>query len=112
MVPDRPARRGKPSVWKENMLVLVMLYPVVFLFGLFVDRPLLGGQLHLPFWLALFIGNVVSIILLNWLVPWTGKRFQWWLRPAGADGQRIDLTGAAIIIAIYALCLAAFSQFP
>ena len=37
------AARGTapPAVWKKNMLVLLMLYPVVFLFGLMVQTPLL-----------------------------------------------------------------------
>ena len=29
-----------PAVWKMNMLVLLMLYPIVFLFGFFVQTPL------------------------------------------------------------------------
>jgi len=51
------------------MLVLSLLYPVVFLFGYLFQDPLLMQQWHLPFWLALFIGNVASVLLLNWLVP-------------------------------------------
>ena len=58
-----------------------MLYPVVFLFGLYVQAPLLMGRAALPFWAALFIGNVVSIMLMNWLVPWTSQALDWWLRP-------------------------------
>ena len=59
-----------PAAWKQNMIVLLLLYPVVFLFGLWVQTPVLMGKAGLPFWLALFIGNVVSVLLLNWLVPW------------------------------------------
>jgi antibiotic biosynthesis monooxygenase (ABM) superfamily enzyme len=100
-----------PPAWKQNMLVLMMLYPVVFLFGAAVGTPLLGSRLNLPLWLALFISNVVSVILLNWLVPWASRRFVWWLQPTGADLQRINLAGAGIVIVFYAVCLAAFSQF-
>jgi antibiotic biosynthesis monooxygenase (ABM) superfamily enzyme len=101
-----------PPAWKQNMLVLMMLYPVVFLFGTLVGTPLLSSRLDLPFWLALFIGNVVSVVLLNWLVPWASKRFAWWLQPTGDDRQRTDIAGAGIVIAVYAVCLAVFSQFP
>jgi len=58
-----------PAAWKQHMLVLLLLYPVVFLFGLFVQNPLLSVRAGLPFAFALFIGNVVSVVLLNYLVP-------------------------------------------
>lgn len=105
---DRPA----PPAWKQNMLVLLLLYPVVFLFGVFAQNPLLIEKAGLPFWLALFIGNIVSVILLNWLVPWASKRFDWWLRPSGRNSRLIDLAGTGLVIALYALCLIVFSQFP
>jgi antibiotic biosynthesis monooxygenase (ABM) superfamily enzyme len=104
--------RARPPAWKQNMLVLMMLYPVVFLFSVLVDAPLLKARLHVPFWLALFVGNVISVIVLNWLVPWASRRFQWWLQPTSAETQRINPIGAGVVIAIYSLCLAAFSQFP
>jgi uncharacterized protein len=101
-----------PPAWKQNMLVLLQLYPVVFLFGLLVQGPLLTGMLHMPFWLSLFIGNVASVLILSRLAPWTSARFQWWLRPAGAEVQRIDRRGAAIVLALYAMSLLVFSRMP
>jgi antibiotic biosynthesis monooxygenase (ABM) superfamily enzyme len=98
--------------WKQNMLTLSMLYPVVFLFGYFVGTPILGRTLGWPFWLALFVGNVASVLILNWLVPWIGKRFAWWLQPAGSDTERNTLLGGAAVVAIYALSLFVFSRFP
>jgi antibiotic biosynthesis monooxygenase (ABM) superfamily enzyme len=50
-----------PAIWKLNMLVLLMLYPVVFLFGFYVQTPFLIGRAGLPFAIALFIGNVASV---------------------------------------------------
>jgi uncharacterized protein len=103
---------GQPPipVWKQNMLVLLMLYPVVFLFGLSVQTPLLIGRAGLPFAAALFIGNVVSVILLNYLVPWTSIRFAWWLRPTETGSRRIDIGGASAVAALYALMLAVFTR--
>jgi antibiotic biosynthesis monooxygenase (ABM) superfamily enzyme len=93
-----------------NMLVLLLLYPVVFLFSAWVQTPLLMGKAGLPFWLALFIGNVVSVLLLNWLVPWTSRGFGWWLAPTrNADG-RTSLAGAALILLLYAGWLFLFSK--
>ena len=60
--PVAAAGTAPPAAWKQNMLVLLLLYPVVFLFGLLVQTPLLTGRAGLPFAVALFIGNVVSVL--------------------------------------------------
>jgi hypothetical protein len=103
-------RTAAPAVWKQNMIVLLLLYPVVFLFGLWVQTPLLIGRIGLPFWLALFVGNVVSVVLLNWLVPLTSRGFGWWLSPPRDPGGRISITGGLLIIALYAASLLVFSK--
>jgi antibiotic biosynthesis monooxygenase (ABM) superfamily enzyme len=92
------------------MIVLLLLYPVVFLFGLWVQTPLLMGRIGLPFWLALFIGNVISVVLLNWLVPWASRGFGWWLAPPRDPGGRISIAGGLLIIALYAASLFIFSK--
>jgi len=99
-----------PAAWKQNMIVLLLLYPVVFLFGLLVQTPLLMGRAGLPFWLALFIGNAASVLLLNWLVPWTSRGFGWWLAPPRDAGGRINVVGAMLIMAFYAASLLVFSK--
>jgi antibiotic biosynthesis monooxygenase (ABM) superfamily enzyme len=99
-----------PAAWKQNMIVLLLLYPVVSLFGLLVQTPLLMGRAGLPFWLALFIGNVVSVLLLNWLVPWTSRGFGWWLAPPPDAGRSISVAGAMLIMAFYAASLLVFSK--
>ncbi len=110
--PMAPGETSAPAAWKQNMLVLLNLYPVVFLFGAWVGTPLLAQRTRMPFWLTLFVGNVVSILLLNWLVPWVSHRFAWWLRPVGATPTKTNLAGAAVLVALYALFLLVFSQFP
>jgi antibiotic biosynthesis monooxygenase (ABM) superfamily enzyme len=65
----------------------------------------------LPFWLALFISNVVSILLLNWLVPWTSQAFTWWLAPPRAPSARANAAGAVLIAALYGVLLLVFSRF-
>lgn len=99
-----------PPAWKQNMVVLMLLYPVVFLFGYGVQGPLLERGLHLPFWLSLFISNVVGVLVLNQLVPWACDRFGWWLKPSAAHAQGTNVRGAALIVGIYALSLLIFSQ--
>lgn len=66
-----------PPAWKQNMVVLLTLYPTVFLFGFLVQTPLMVGR-GMPFWLALFLANAVSTALLGWLfVPWASRALDW-----------------------------------
>lgn len=99
-------------VWKMNMLVLLGLYPIVFLFGFFVQTPFLMGKFGVPFWLSLFIGNVVGVLLLTYVVPWISASFAWWLKPVGDETTRQTLTGIAVLLVLYALLLFIFSRFP
>jgi antibiotic biosynthesis monooxygenase (ABM) superfamily enzyme len=103
------AGAAKPSAWKMNMLVLLMLYPVVFLLGPWVQKPLLSDR-GVPFWLALFIVNGATVVLLNYLVPWASRRFAWWLTPRGAVA-RINFIGAALVIVLYGLSLLVFAIY-
>lgn len=98
--------------WKQNMVVLLALYPVVFLFGFFVQTPILMRQFGWPFWLALFGGNVAGVTILNWLVPWMSKRFAWWLKPAGSESKKRTLLGIVVVVALYGVLLFVFSRFP
>jgi antibiotic biosynthesis monooxygenase (ABM) superfamily enzyme len=105
-----PAKAGgtPPGAWKQNMLVLLLLYPVVFLFFTFVQAPLLTGRAGLPFAVALFIANAVSVLLLNYLVPWTCRWFSWWLASDGPNTGWLQVAGATLVIALYGLMLFAF----
>ncbi|MDQ0819171.1 antibiotic biosynthesis monooxygenase (ABM) superfamily enzyme [Arthrobacter sp. V4I6] len=101
---------GSPTpdpIFKSNLVVLLMLYPLVFLWGYFVSEPLIDSH-GVPFWLSLFIGNLVSTQLLGWfLVPWAFQRFGWWLK----RGQplRVHLYGYAIILALYIVSMALYA---
>jgi antibiotic biosynthesis monooxygenase (ABM) superfamily enzyme len=96
------------AVWKMNMLVLLMLYPVVFLFGKFVQTPYLTGRAGLHFAIALFIGNIVSVVTVNYLVTWTSGRVTWWLQPAGPNARRIEVAGTALVLALYTAMVLVF----
>ncbi len=95
--------------WKQNMIVLMILFPVVVLFDRSVQTPLLVQYLNFPFLFALFIGNAVSVTLLSLTVPWVSRRFDWWLGPSGGE-LKTQLSGAALVVGIYALCLLVFLQ--
>jgi uncharacterized protein len=102
--------KAGPAVWKQSMVVVLMLYPVVFLFGRYVQSPVLMNWGGLPFWAALFVGNIASVILLNWLVPWAGRMLDWWLNARALHRMRVDLAGAALVVGLYAVILFAFSR--
>jgi antibiotic biosynthesis monooxygenase (ABM) superfamily enzyme len=95
---------GQALVWKMNALVLLMLYPIVFLWSAWVG-PFFKTT---PFAIALFIGNIVSVALTGYLVPWVANRFGWWLNPAGANALRTNLLGAGIILVLYAVMVIVF----
>jgi hypothetical protein len=111
---DESGGTGAPlPVWKMDAVVLLLLYPIVFLWGVYVGTPLLDHALHLPFAVNLFIGNIFSVGLTGFLVPWTANGpLAWWLRPkTPKQATGVHLLGAAIICAIYAGCVWAFWQF-
>jgi len=103
-----PQGAPPPAAWKMNMIVLLTLYPVVFLWGLWVSTPLLTGMLHLNFPVALFVGNAFSVILTSYLVPWTAKRLDWWLTPTKAGRTLVDLKGIGLLVAAYAIMISLF----
>ena len=91
--------------WKRNMLVLLVLYPVVFLTATFVQDPLLTGN-GMPFWLALFVANIISVVALGWLlVPAADRVFGWWLYPRGRTRRITTAIGLVVVVVLYAVSL-------
>jgi len=105
-----PKPAESPPAWKQNMVVLALLYPVVFLFGHWVQSPLLMGGLGWPFWFALFVGNAVSVVLLSQLVPWAGRGLHWWLGGRGERRYWAEFAGVALLVAFYAICMIVFAR--
>ncbi|MGE0671291.1 MAG: antibiotic biosynthesis monooxygenase [Parachlamydiales bacterium] len=100
-------KAGAPAVWKEAMVVLLLLYPIVIL-----ERRFFGDLAHLigkP--LAIFIGNVISVFLISWpLMPITIRYLRWWLLPDSSKGSN-TLIGACIVIALYIFEVGIFWDF-
>lgn len=91
------------TVWKQNMLVLLTLYPVVFLLSYIQNFFMHHG---LSFWFALFISNAVSTAILGWItVPWLTKHFIWWLEPSDKNKRKNTILGVLVVIALYGLSL-------
>ncbi|TAJ38753.1 MAG: antibiotic biosynthesis monooxygenase [Reyranella sp.] len=101
---------GGPSVWKMDMIVLLLLYPIVFLWGVWVGTPILQEKLNTPWAVNLFIGNIFSVLLTGFMVPWVANRMGWWIFPK-VNKLQANLLGAALICAIYAASILIFWRF-
>jgi len=97
-----------PSNWKQSMIVLLTLYPIVMLEQLFLN-PLLHS---LGMAEAIFIGNLLSVAATGFvLIPLALRAFEWWLLPRPNDSTRVEAAGIALVIVLYAVSIAVFAWF-
>ncbi len=107
-----PPGAPPPAAWKLNMIVLLTLYPVVFLWSVWFGLPILAAKLQLNLALALFIGNVFSVSVTAFLVPWTAKYvLAWWFPSSPAGSSRTSALGAVAVLAAYAAMVFVFWKF-
>jgi uncharacterized protein len=102
------ATRVTPQ-WKTAMLVLLVLYPTVMTLSRFLGPVLddLGAE---P-WLSMWLSQIVSVGAMTWfLMPVVTGWFHRWLDPVDGAGARISLTGAAVVVAVYAVTLTIFAS--
>ena len=109
MAQEHNSANTKPAMWKNSMLILLALYPVVFFNAIFIQRPLALAKI--PLWAALFLGSCLSVTILSLLLPRVFKLFSWWLAPS-MPSQNITLRGLGLVLAIYGVWLLVFSQLP
>lgn len=89
-----------PAAWKQSMVVLLVLFPIVMLEMWFLNPWLKGLNLSL----ATFIGNFLSVGLLAWpCMPLAIRALKWWLLPKPQDRWKITLIGFLLILCLYAL---------
>jgi len=87
------------------MLVVLGLFPIVMVELHFLS-PLLSG-LHSA--VSTFIGNVISVVLIAWLfMPLAISALNWWVLPAKESARWINPAGIALLVALYAIEIAAF----
>jgi hypothetical protein len=103
--PTDPNTGKGPPNWKAAMLVLLGLFPVVMLEARFLSP----RTASLNPSLAMFIGNAISVSATTWLtMPIFIKALGWWLFPKSEESKlRTDVIGATLIIALFALEVAA-----
>ncbi len=95
-----------PPNWKQSMIVLLTLYPIVMLELLFLN-PLTQS---LGMAVATFIGNALSVAVTGFLlIPFAIRAFEWWLVPRPKDSPGMEAAGIALIVGLYALSIIVFA---
>lgn len=91
---------GTPPDWKQAMVVLLMLFPIVVL----ELRFLVPITQSLDPVLGTFLGNAISVGLLTWpVMPLANSALDWWLRPSLPRARRITVLGAALLLGLYVI---------
>lgn len=90
-----------PPLWKQGMLVLLVLFPIVMLELKFLNP----YTAHLNLSLGMFIGNIISVGLVTWpLMPVAILCMGWWLSPWKSNHPHwITFFGGCLLVMIYAL---------
>lgn len=101
-------RIAMTPTWKTAMLVLMVLYPTVMLLSRFLG-PALDAAGAQP-WLAMWLSQVVSIVLMQWwLVPALSRPLARWLDPVDGAGRRVSAVGATAVVVVYVVTLTLFA---
>lgn len=96
-----------PAVWKQSMLVLLVLFPIVMM----ESKYLLPYMQTLNRSLGTFIANSISIILIAWpMMPIAIWFLGWWLSPQ-PERKWINSMGACVVIVLYFLEIILFWEF-
>ena len=89
-----------PPVWKQTMLVLLVLFPIV-MFELKFLNPQLKGLNSSP---ATFIGNAISVSLVSWpMMPIVIYFLSWWLSPGSQNALKKNILGTSLVLGLYLL---------
>lgn len=86
-------------VWKQTMLILLVLFPIVMLELKFLSPNLKGFNLSF----ATFIGNAISVTLISWpFLPIAIQGLSWWLNPNTAT-WKTNILGTLFVLLLYAI---------
>jgi hypothetical protein len=87
-----------PPVWKQTMMVLLVLFPIVMLEVKYI-LPWLTG-LHPA--ISTFIGNALSVTLVSWpLMPLAIFFLRWWLTPERKRQVQVNFIGILVLVLLY-----------
>jgi uncharacterized protein len=104
--PTDPATGNSPKGWKQALLIVLMLFPIVMLETKYLN-PLIAG-LNLSF--GTFIGNVISVFALTWpFMPLIVWMMNWWLSPERDAPRWVTPVGTALLFVLYAVEISVLS---
>lgn len=87
-----------PPVWKQTMIVLLMLFPLVMLEGLYLAPFFKGFNVSL----STFINNTINVTFLTFpLIPIGIKLLGWWLTPNLKKSVSITILGTFVVLLLY-----------
>ena len=101
--------KGKaPALWKQTMIILLVLFPIVMLELRFLS-PLLT---NLDISASTFIGNAISVSLISWpMMPTAIYFLSWWLVPQGQNKRYKTILGTALVVLLYLIEIIIFWNF-
>ena len=103
------AQGSAPKSWKQSMVVLLMLYPLVMI-EYFWFRTLLNAIGITNLAVNVFIQLIVSVFFLAWpLVPAAGWVLARWLHNDDNNRPLYAVGGALVVILLYVIMIATFS---
>lgn len=87
----------------------LILYPTVFLLSVYVTNPL-----EWPLWAGLFLGNVLSVSLMGFIITPLVMRYVlgWWLNPPPTASPDRGRNGIILVVACYVVFIIVFSVWP
>jgi len=92
------AKKGVIPVWKQTMLILLVLFPIVMLEMKFLNP--LTAALNPS--LGTFIGNAISVSLVSWpMLPFAIRNLTWWLIPDEKKQPHANLMGTLFVLGLY-----------
>ena len=96
-----------PALWKQTMVILLVLYPIVMLEIRYLNPFLTGLNISL----STFIGNAISVSLISFpAMPIAIYFLAWWLSPT-LRNSKLNLIGVGIVIFLYLVEIALFWKF-
>ena len=94
-----------PPVWKQTMIVLLVLFPIVMLELMYLN--IWTAPLNRS--LGTFIGNALSVTLISWPgMPIALTFLGWWLAPKGPSKKLMNWMGTGLIALLYLVEIALF----
>lgn len=91
--------------WKQAMIVLAALFPLVMALNLTVGAFL--ADRHVAFPVNVFVGNALGTVVLTWaLMPVVARLMDWWLSPRASP--RNTWVGLVVVLVAYAVEIAVF----